>query len=247
MDLNIYDDKVETSKKAANRAATLLRGAIEDQGQAVFVLATGVSQLEFLSHLTEIDYVDWSKTTALHLDEYVGLSPDHRASFRKYLDDNFFDKVNISTVHKIKGERENPKGECARLNDIVKDLAIDVAFLGIGENGHIAFNDPPADFDTDDPYIVVELDKRCREQQVGEGWFDSVEDVPKKAISMSVRQIMRAHNIVCTVPGKRKAEAVETCLTGKVSPERPASILHRHDSAYIYLDRESASLLDEYE
>ncbi len=244
MDLNICSNKVETSKKAAKKAAGLLNKAIAIKGQAVFVLATGVSQLEFLSHLVEIDSIDWTKTTAFHLDEYVGLSPDHRASFRKYLDENFFDNLNVSTVHKIKGEKDNPKDECARLNDIIKDLAIDVAFLGIGENGHIAFNDPPADFDTDDPYIVVELDKRCREQQVGEGWFDSVDDVPKRAISMSVRQIMGARNIVCTVPGKRKAEAVKTCLTGEVSPEQPASILLRHDNAHFYLDRESASLLD---
>jgi len=244
MNLKIYSNKVVTSKKAAQKAADLLNRAIKDRGQAVFVLATGVSQLEFLSHLTEIDTVDWTKTTALHLDEYVGLSPDHGASFRKYLDDKFFDKVNVPTVHKIKGEKENPKGECARLNDIVRDLTIDVAFLGIGENGHIAFNDPPADFDTDNPYIVVELDERCRKQQVGEGWFESVKDVPKKAISMSVRQIMKAQNIVCTVPGKRKAEAVKKCFTGEVSPERPASILLRHDNVHLYLDRESASLLD---
>ena len=244
MDMKVYADKVETSKKAAQKAAGLLSRAIDNRGQAVFLLATGMWQLEFLSYLVGMDSVDLTKTTALHLDEYVGLSPDHRASFRKYLDDKFFDKVNVPTVHKIKGEKENPKRECARLNDIVEDLAIDVAFLGVGENGHIAFNDPPADFDTDDPYIVVELDKRCREQQVGEGWFKAVEDVPKKAISMSVRQIMRAKNIVCTVPGKRKAEAVKTCFTGEVSPERPASILLRHDNAHLYLDRESASLLD---
>jgi len=244
MDLNVYSDKVEASKKAAKKGANLLNRAIEVKGQAVFVLATGVSQLEFLSHLVEIDSINWAKTTALHLDEYVGLAPDHRASFRKYLKDNFFDKVNPATVHTIKGEEKHPQDECARLNGIVKDLAIDVAFLGIGENGHIAFNDPPADFETDDPYIVVELDQMCREQQVGEDWFDSVEDVPKKAISMSVRQIMGVRNIVCTVPGNRKAEAVKACLTGEVSPELPASILLRHDNAHFYLDRESASLLE---
>jgi glucosamine-6-phosphate deaminase len=244
MNLEINTNKVEASKKAAKRAAELLSKALESRGKAVFVLATGVSQLDFLSRLVKIDSVDWSKTTALHLDEYVDLAPKHEASFRRYLDKHFFSRVNPGTVHKIEGEKKNPKDECARLNGIVEDLSIDVAFLGIGENGHIAFNDPPADFDTDDPYIVVELDRRCREQQVGEGWFDSVDDVPKKAISMSVQQIMSAQNIVCTVPGKRKAEAVKASLTGEVSPEHPASILRRHDNAFIFLDRESASLLD---
>jgi glucosamine-6-phosphate deaminase len=178
-----------------------------------------------------------------HLDEYISLPEDHPASFRRYLRERLIDRVHLGKVHWIQGDVEDPYTECERLSGIISVEKIDVAFVGMGENGHLAFNDPPADFDTEDPYIVVELDEACRKQQLGEGWFPSIEDIPRRAISMSIRQIMKSQAIVCTVPDKRKARAVKQCLEGEVSPWYPASILRRHSNAYIYLDKDSASLL----
>jgi glucosamine-6-phosphate deaminase len=155
------------------------------------------------------------------------------------------DPVNPGTVHLIRGDAKDPYAECARLNALFPREEIDVAFLGIGENGHLAFNDPPADFATEEPYIVVELNESCRQQQLGEGWFASVEEVPRRAISMTIQQIMKARTIICTVPDKRKAEAVKHCLEGEISAEHPASILRKHSDVFMYLDRDSASMLEE--
>ena len=181
-----------------------------------------------------------------HLDEYVGISISHPASFRKYLNERLVNKVRPGKVHLINGNASDPGGECKRLNDLISRVAIDIAFIGIGENGHIAFNDPPADFETEEPYIVVNLDENCRKQQVGEGWFDSIEEVPTRAISMSVKQIMKAEAIICTCPDKRKAEAVRNCLSANaaITPMHPASILKQHKNGYIFLDKDSASLLE---
>jgi glucosamine-6-phosphate deaminase len=217
--------------------------AISRAGKAVFIAATGTSQFDFLEALTREEGIDWSKTTMFHLDEYIGLSPNHPASFRHYLHERLIDKVHPGQVYLIKGDAPDPQEECLRLGRLISSIEVDVAFVGIGENGHLAFNDPPADLSTEDPYLIVELDKRCRNQQVREGWFSSIEEVPKRAISMSIRQIMKAKNIICTVPEARKAEAVAQCLEGEISPEWPASILRRHQNVYYYLDEESASSL----
>jgi glucosamine-6-phosphate deaminase len=194
-----------------------------------------------LSELVKAD-MDWSKVTVFHLDEYIGIPVTHPASFRKYLKERFVDLVSPAIFHAIDGEVD-PQGECDRLGEIIREHEIDVAFVGIGENAHLAFNDPPADFETEEPYIVVDLDLVCRKQQLGEGWFPSLEAVPEKAISMSVQQIMKSKTIVCTVPDARKAEAVKKSLEGEVDPEVPASILTTHSDAWMYLDSESASLL----
>jgi len=179
-----------------------------------------------------------------HLDEYIGLSEDHPASFRRYLQERLISKVHPGKVFLIAGDAPGSEEECERLNDIISQYEIDVAFVGIGENGHLAFNDPPADFETEKPYIIVELDTACRRQQLGEGWFNSLEEVPQKAISMSVNQIMKAKNIICTVPDKRKAQAVKDCFGGEeISPYYPASILKRHDHCYVFLDEQSAMYL----
>lgn len=241
----ILEDKKTVGKEAGKRAADILRRTIEEKGEAAFVAATGSSQFEFLETLTQEPGIDWTNTTMFHLDEYVGLSEDHPASFRKYLRKRLIEKVNPGTVHLIHGDVQNPEEECDRLDEIIKGKKIDVAFVGIGENGHLAFNDPPADFETERPFIVVELDEKCRNQQVEEGWFEKLEEVPKKAITMSIRQIMKARKIVCTVPERRKAEAVKTCLEGDITPENPASILRKHDKVYFYLDENSASLLED--
>lgn len=232
---------------AARKAAKIINRAIEEKGEAVFVAATGVSQFEFLNAITQVSSIDWSKTVMFHLDEYIGIPEDHPASFRKYLQERLVNKVHPGTVHFINGNAEDPNQECKRLNEIISKKEVDVAFVGIGENGHLAFNDPPADFDTEDPYIVVDLDEDCRKQQLGEGWFNRLEDVPKKAISMSIRQIMKSKNIICIVPEQRKAKAVRNCLQGDISPGNPASILRRHKKVFLFLDKESAQLLNKEE
>lgn len=244
MKIYILNSKENMGKAAAEKAAEILRKAIKEKGKANFIAATGASQFEFLDHLTKITSLDWGKTTMFHLDEYIGLSEDHPASFRRYLQERLISKVHPGKVFLIAGDAPDPEEECERLNDIISQYEIDVAFVGIGENGHLAFNDPPADFETEKPYIIVELDTACRRQQLGEGWFNSLEEVPQKAISMSVKQIMKAKNIICTVPDKRKAQAVKDCFGGEeISPYYPASILKRHDHCYVFLDEQSAMYL----
>jgi len=176
------------------------------------------------------------------LDEYIDLPKTHPASFRKYLKEKFADKVNIKQFHFINGEKA-PEEECLRLGEIISNHKIDVAFIGIGENAHLAFNDPPADFETSEPYIVVKLDEKCRRQQLGEGWFPNLESVPQKAISMSIRQILISKTIICTVPGKRKADAVNKTINEEISPLIPATILKSHSNTFIFLDEESSSLI----
>lgn len=244
MKIYILNSKENMGKAAAEKAAEILRKAIKEKGKANFIAATGASQFEFLDHLTKITSLDWGETTMFHLDEYIGLSEDHPASFRRYLQERLISKVHPGKVFLIAGDAPDPEEECERLNDIISQYEIDVAFVGIGENGHLAFNDPPADFETEKPYIIVELDTACRRQQLGEGWFNSLEEVPQKAISMSVNQIMKAKNIICTVPDKRKAQAVKDCFGGEeISPYYPASILKRHDHCYVFLDEQSAMYL----
>lgn len=245
MKLSVSETKEQLSAKAAATGADRIRQALRDRGEANVVLATGASQFEMLNHLRTAD-LDWTKVTAFHLDEYIDLPESHPASFRRYLKERFVDPLPtpIGTFHFIDGKRD-PAKECQRLNDLIRDVTIDVAFVGIGENGHLAFNDPPADFETEDPFIVVELDRACRQQQLGEGWFDRLEDVPRRAISMSIQQILKSDTIVCTVPDARKAEAVQNTLEGPVTPEVPASILREHEDCYLFLDTDSASKLEE--
>ncbi|MHA1623903.1 MAG: glucosamine-6-phosphate deaminase [Promethearchaeota archaeon] len=244
MKIRIFKTKDNMGKAAADEAARILINTIKEKGEANFIVATGASQFEFLENLTSIPSIDWSKTTMFHLDEYVGLPETHPASFRKYLKERLIKKVNPGNVHLIKGDVENPESECERLDKIIKQKEIDVAFVGIGENGHLAFNDPPADFDTEKPYLVVDLDDACRKQQLGEGWFKNFDEVPKRAISMSINQIMKSKNIICTVPDSRKAQAVKDCFEGQdISAEYPASILKNHGSAVLFLDKDSAKLI----
>jgi glucosamine-6-phosphate deaminase len=241
--IEVLKATAECGAAAAGKAAEILRNALAAKGHASFIAATGASQFEFLKSLTKQTSIDWERTTMYHLDEYIGLAEDHPASFRLYLRERLIDRVHPGLIHLIRGDAEDPHTECRRLGGIISREKIDVAFVGIGENGHLAFNDPPADFDNEDPYIVVELNEACRKQQLGEGWFPSIEDVPRRAISMSIRQIMKSQAIVCTVPDKRKAEAVKQCLEGEISSWYPASILRKHSNTFIYLDRDSASLL----
>lgn len=220
-----------------------MRRAIADRGTCRIVMATGASQFGFLDALTKTADIDWAKVEAFHLDEYVGMPITHPASFRKILLERVVHKTGMKRFHMIEGDAADLS---AAIRDVGKELTsapIDVAFIGIGENGHVAFNDPPADFTTEEPYLIVELDEPCRRQQVGEGWFADLSEVPTRAISMSPRQIMKSREIVSVVPDQRKARAVKACLEGKISPMAPASILRQHPNTTIYLDQDSASML----
>lgn len=245
MEIFKFKTKQAMGQKAAADGATFIRQAIERQGSANIILATGASQFEMLTALVK-ENMDWTKVTGFHLDEYIGLPETHPASFRKYLKERFVEKAPIRAFHFIDGENE-PQEECNRVGKIIKAHPIDVAFVGIGENGHLAFNDPPADFETDEPYITVTLDQACRQQQLGEGWFKSLDDVPHQAISMSIQQILKSKAIICTVPDSRKADAVKKVVEGKVTPNVPASILQQHLSINLYLDEDAAALLESSE
>jgi glucosamine-6-phosphate deaminase len=243
MNIIITDNSVELGKVSAAAAVEGIINAIKEKGQANVILATGASQFETLKNLVENTTIDWSKVVMFHLDEYIGLPETAPASFRKYLKERFLNLVSpLKASYLVNGETD-PEGECKRLNQIITDHPIDVAFVGIGENGHLAFNDPPADFDTVSPYIVVDLDEKCRLQQFNEGWFPSLAEVPKKAISMSIKQICKSKMIICSVPDSRKAEAVKNTLENKVSNNDPASILQTHANCLFILDKSSASLL----
>ena len=246
MKVIVSDTKQQLGGRAAEQGAELIRQAIAGRGGARIILATGASQFEMLASLVAAEGIDWASVTAFHLDEYVGMSPTHPASFRKYLKERVVDRLGgpIGAFHFIDGEAD-AKAECRRVGDLIAAGPIDVAFIGIGENGHLAFNDPPADFQTQEPYIIVDLDEPCRRQQVGEGWFETLADVPTRAISMSIAQIMKSAAIICSVPDARKASAVRATMTAPVGPEVPASILRDHPEAYLYLDAESATGLPE--
>ena len=241
MEIFIRKTKEELGKAAAAKGAGAIREALNKRGSASIIVATGASQFEMLSALIK-EKIDWSRVTAFHLDEYIGIPLTHPASFRKYLKERFVDQVPIKVFHYINGEVD-PATEIGRLNGLITQHDIDVAFIGIGENGHLAFNDPPADFETTAPYIEVELDSDCRRQQYNEGWFPSVEEVPHRAISMSVNQILKSGSIICTVPDQRKADAVKRTTENEVTPDVPASVLKQHKSVFLYLDRESSSTL----
>ena len=242
MEIKVFDTKLELGHAAARDAAKIINEAIDERDAAYVIAATGASQFEFLDALAQ-EAIDWTKVVFFHLDEYVGLPESHPASFRRYLKERVVSRIHPQTFHFLDGEADDVSDECRRVGDLIARQTIDVAFVGIGENGHLAFNDPPADFETEAPYIVVNLDDACRQQQVGEGWFKSLAEVPAQAISMSIKQILKSRNILCIVPDQRKAEAVRASVQLEVSPMHPASILQRHERVTLYLDRHSSSLL----
>jgi len=243
MIVRLFGDPASLALAAAEQAAAAMRRAIAERDCCRVVLATGNSQLQFLEALTSMEEIDWNKVEAFHLDEYVGLPVTHPASFRKFLLERVIHKTGIKKYHFVEGDAADLQRAIREVSAQLTSAPIDLAFVGIGENGHIAFNDPPADFETEDPYLVVELDEACRRQQVGEGWFADISQVPTQAISMSPQQILKAKEIVAVVPDRRKAQAVTLCLEGEIRPIAPASILRRHPNVTIYLDRDSSSLL----
>jgi glucosamine-6-phosphate deaminase len=244
MKIKLNSTKFELGRRAAADGAGCIRDAITARGQANVVVATGKSQLEMLAELVRQPNVDWTKVVFFHLDDYVGLPKDHPASFQKYLTERLVQRLPKppKAFHFLDGDAETA-AECRRVGDLIRQHPIDVAFLGIGENGHLAFNDPPANFETEEPFLQVTLDEPCRKQQFGEGWFQSLDEVPKHAITMSIRQILTANRIVCSVPDRRKADAVRNAVQGPVTPDVPASILQTHAQATIYLDPPAASML----
>jgi glucosamine-6-phosphate deaminase len=242
MIVQVFENAALLSRTAAQEAAEILRKAIRERRQARIIAATGNSQIAFLAELCKSPHVDWKRVEMFHLDEYIGLPITHPASFRKYLMERLILPTGIEKYHLLDGE-----GDVNQLmrhtGDALRAAPIDIAFVGVGENGHLAFNDPPANFETSEPYIVVQLDDACRQQQVNEGWYAALSDVPQRAISMSVRQILQAKQIFAVVPESRKAQAIALCLEGEISPMAPASILRTHPATTLFLDRDSAALL----
>jgi len=243
MNIHIASNAYDLGRAAGAAAAEIIREAIKVNGAAHIILATGASQFETLNQLVAEKDIDWSRVIVFHLDEYIGLPESHPASFRKYLHDRFLSKLpSLKTAWLINGEAD-AKEECARLGKLIGKQTIDLALIGIGENGHLAFNDPPADFETDAPYIVVTLDEACKRQQLDEGWFNAMDEVPDLAISMSVKQILKSKHIICSVPDSRKALAVKNSLENAVSNFCPASILQLHANCDLFLDQQSEALL----
>lgn len=244
MRIRIFDDSEALGAAAADDGARAIRAALTERGTARVILATGASQFDMLAALVSEAGISWPDVDCFHLDEYVGIDSSHPASFRRYLKERFVDRLPEGVKSFGFLDTERPLDELRRdLGAAVAAAPIDVAFIGIGENAHLAFNDPPADFDTEEPYLVVDLDEACRKQQYGEGWFPTLDAVPKQAVSMSVRQILKSRKIVCSVPDARKARAVRESLEGPIDPQVPASILRTHGDATLYLDRESAAQL----
>lgn len=242
MQIILTSDRAAMGTWVAEQAAHEIRLAIAAQGHARIVIATGASQFEVLAELAQQPNVDWSKVVGFHLDEYIGLSADHPASFCRYLKERLVDLVPLSAFHFLPGD-EPPSLVIERVGGLLQQAPIDVALVGIGENSHLAFNDPPADFQTQQPYLIVTLDEACRHQQVGEGWFASLEEVPRLAISMSVHQIMQSKRIFCSVPDQQKATAVQQTIEGPICPSVPASILQQHPAVTLVIDQASAAKL----
>lgn len=245
MKIYIGKDKLDMAAAAAASAADKIRKAIAEKGEARIIVATGASQFEFLQALVKEPGIDWTKVTGFHLDEYVGIPVTHKASFRGYMRERFVAQTPspLKVFNEVNGEAEDQDAEVTRLENIIREAPIDVACVGIGENGHLAFNDPPADFDCDRAYKVVPLDDKCRMQQVGEGWFPTKDDVPTHAFSMTIKQIMWSKAIVCTCPDARKAEAVKGAIEGPITNTMPSSVMQLHPDCGMFLDTESASLL----
>lgn len=242
MKIVVAGDRADLGKYVAEVAAETLKNVLAEKDECNIVVATGSSQFEVLDNLVQHEDIDWSRVNGFHLDEYLGVDRSHSASFCGYLAKRFVERVPLKSFYFLDGTVESSALQ-RDASAAISGRTIDLLLCGIGENGHLAFNDPPADFDASSPYLIVELDEACRRQQVGEGWFDSLEQVPTQAISMSIPQILKAEKILCAVPDRRKAEAVRASIEGEVTPEVPASVLRRHGDVILALDSSSASLL----
>jgi glucosamine-6-phosphate deaminase len=246
MRVQTYSNVIEMGKAAADTGAAAIKDALAKRGWANIILATGTSQYQTLKALAGHTEIPWEKVYMFHLDEYIGLSADHPASFRKYLTERFVEKVGtLAAFNPVQGDAPSPEEECRRLGRLIGKHPVDVAFIGIGENAHIAFNDPPADFETDVPYLIVNLDRACRMQQVNEGWYDTLKEVPAKAISMGIRQILKSRKIIVSIPDARKADAVNNMISKPITPDVPATILRTHPDCRVYLDTYAAQFVSD--
>jgi len=244
--VRILADKAGAGKAAATQAIPIVAQAVRTKGQARIIVGTGASQLELVQCLVESPDLDWRSIEVFHMDEYVGLASDHPASFRGWLREHVVEKAPVKQVHYLSGEVEDLQAECRRYGEEIARSPIDVVFIGFGENGHIAFNDPHvADFRDPLPVKRVEMDRVCRMQQVGEGAFPDLESVPREALTLTIPTLFECEHLICTVPEQRKAEAVRKAILGEVTPDCPASIVRTHPRCWIFLDGDSASLLDE--
>lgn len=243
IDVQVFGDKDALGVAAARFVTARLSAALAARGHAAIIFATGASQYEYLAALRQMEGIAWSRVTAFHLDEYLGLPEQHPASFRRYLRERLFDHLPFGAVHLLDGNAADPRQECDRYGALLDAQPIDMACIGIGENAHLAFNDPPADFHAPHAVNVVALDDACRRQQVGEGHFATLDDVPRQALSLSIPAILAASTISCIAPDQRKAEAVRCALEGALSPRCPASALQQHPDCHLYLDAASAALL----
>jgi glucosamine-6-phosphate deaminase len=242
--LRIFDDKQQLGAAAAADGAALLRARLRRAGLARIIVASGNSQVETIAALTAAPYLDWSRIEVFHMDEYLGIAASHPASFRRWVAEHVAARVRPAAIHYLAGEAADPYAECTRYATLLARDPIDVCFLGIGENGHIAFNDPhEADFLDERAVRRVTLDEQCRRQQVGEGHFAALDQVPREALTLTCSMLVSALHMVCAVPDLRKAEAARAALRGPVTEACPASILRTHPHATVYLDRDSASLL----
>jgi len=245
LSVEIYKNKHDLGKAAAEIAGKQIKRAINQKGEAVVLFASAGSQIEFIKSLITHD-VGWNHVCVFHLDEYIGISAQHPASFRRFLYDRVLNKVSIGKFYPIEGENPDSDHECQRIDKIFSQKNVDIACIGIGENGHIAFNEPPAYFNDEVNFKIIELDNISRMQQVKEGWFNRLEEVPEKAITMTIPAILSSKSIVCSVSDERKAKAVKNTLEGSVSPDVPASILRNHPQATLLLDISSASALTKF-
>ncbi|MDX2153734.1 MAG: glucosamine-6-phosphate deaminase [Bryobacteraceae bacterium] len=246
LDVRVFETTEQMALAAAHDASSLIREAVAHHGEARIVVATGNSQLAFIDALTSVPDLPWHTVTVFHMDEYSALPATHPASFRRWIRERVGDRVDPKIVHYLDGESPDLATECARYAALLNEAPLDLTFAGIGENGHIAFNDPhEADFNDPATVKLVNLDEACRRQQTGEGHFPTLEDVPRQALTMTCPALMRARHLVCCVPESRKAAAVKAALEGPVTEACPASLLRTHRSARLYLDRDSAALLSD--
>lgn len=240
MHTHIFSTREKMGQAAGSAVEERINALLGEQDELRMIFAAAPSQNEVLEYLAQSDQIDWSKVTAFHMDEYIGLLADAPQRFANFLREKIFDRVQLKAIHLINGD-DNPEQECRRYADLLAEKPIDIVCLGIGENGHIAFNDPPvADFEDSQMVKVVELDARCRQQQVNDGCFASLDIVPTQAITLTIPTLMSGKYLCCVVPGPTKREAVDSTLNGSISTDCPASILRTHQDCQLYLDAESA-------
>jgi glucosamine-6-phosphate deaminase len=245
MKVEVYPDRVAAGEAAAQAAANAMLKLLKERELIAVIFATGASQLDMLSALTAIPDLPWERILGFHLDEYIGISPDHPASFRRYLRERLTSKVKMKEFFEVNGSASDPPQTIQQYAEKLRAADPQLCLLGIGENGHLAFNDPPvADFNDPLDVKIVQLDEACQNQQVAEGWFESVDKVPEEAITLTIPALMRVPRLIVSVPGSRKAEIVRRSLEEPISTQCPATILRTHPNVTVYLDVDSAAELD---